>query len=156
MRALLIGTHQPAVTGYIGGENGSQLAFDAFRGQSGAPRPHGPNGLSALGAHSNGKREGWHSLSVKRRIPLSSTNRVDRLRPCCLPWISVLSSSNPVLITDLADLSVREIDLKHVFRRPDHADRGMCTCIENFGSIRAIFIGSDITVIALNIEGQPM
>jgi hypothetical protein len=63
-RPFLIGPHQPAVSGHICGENGGQPAFDAFRGQSGAPQPHGPNGLSALGAHSNGKREHRHSLSV--------------------------------------------------------------------------------------------
>ena len=62
--AFLIGAHKPAVTGDIRGENGGQLAFDAFRGQSGALQPRGPNGSSALGAHSNGKREGFHSLSV--------------------------------------------------------------------------------------------
>jgi hypothetical protein len=28
----------------------------------------------------------------------------------------VLLSSNPILITDLANLSIHEIDLKHVFR----------------------------------------
>src|SRR6266853_3682817 len=73
-RPFLIGPHQPAVSGHICGENGGQPAFDAFRGQSGAPKPHGPNGLSALGAHSNGKREGWHSLSVERPI----SDRLDR------------------------------------------------------------------------------
>src|ERR1700720_3850686 len=41
-----------------GGENGGQPAFDAFHGQSGAPLPHGPNKLSAPGAHSNGERGG--------------------------------------------------------------------------------------------------
>jgi hypothetical protein len=38
--AFLVGTHQSAVTGDIRGENGGQPAFDASRGQSGAPRPH--------------------------------------------------------------------------------------------------------------------
>jgi hypothetical protein len=37
VRALLVGAHKPAVTSHIGGENGGQPAFDAFRGQSGAP-----------------------------------------------------------------------------------------------------------------------
>src|SRR5271156_560310 len=32
--SFLIGTHQSAVTRHVGGENGGQLAFDAFRGQS--------------------------------------------------------------------------------------------------------------------------
>src|ERR1700674_926088 len=36
-RPFLVGTHEPAVTSDIGGENGGQPAFDAFRGQSGAP-----------------------------------------------------------------------------------------------------------------------
>jgi len=62
---FLVGTHEPAVTRDISGEDGGQPAFDAFRGQSGALQPRGPNGSSALGAHSNGKREGYHSLSVR-------------------------------------------------------------------------------------------
>src|ERR1700674_2428173 len=48
-RPFLVSTHKPAVTRDIRGENGGQLAFDAFRGQSGLP-PHGPNGSSALSA----------------------------------------------------------------------------------------------------------
>ena len=36
-RTFFIGTHKPAVTRDIRGENGGQPAFDAFRGQSGAP-----------------------------------------------------------------------------------------------------------------------
>src|ERR1700738_4528968 len=47
-RPFLVRTHEPAVTGDVRIENGAQLAFDAFRGQSGLP-PHGPNGSSALG-----------------------------------------------------------------------------------------------------------
>jgi hypothetical protein len=47
-RPFLVGTYKPTVTGYIGGENGGQPAFDAFRGQSGTPRPQGRNRLSAL------------------------------------------------------------------------------------------------------------
>jgi hypothetical protein len=43
-------------------------AFDPFRGQSGAPQPHGPNGLSALADHSNRKRDGCHSLSAEGRL----------------------------------------------------------------------------------------
>jgi len=35
--ALLIDTHEPPKTGDVGGENGSQPAFDAFRHQSGLP-----------------------------------------------------------------------------------------------------------------------
>jgi hypothetical protein len=48
-RPFLISTHKPAVTGDIRGEYGGQLAFNAFRGQSGLP-PQGPNGSSALSA----------------------------------------------------------------------------------------------------------
>jgi hypothetical protein len=55
--AFLIRCHKTRVARHIGGENGGQPAFDAFRGQSGAPRPHGPKRLSAFGAHSNGKRD---------------------------------------------------------------------------------------------------
>ena len=62
---LLIGAHEGAVPRDIGGESGGQPAFDAFRGQSGAPQPHGANRLSALGAHSNGKRDVGHSPSVR-------------------------------------------------------------------------------------------
>jgi hypothetical protein len=64
-RSFLVGTHQSAVARHIGSENGGQPAFDAFRGQSGTPQPHGPNGLSAFETHSSGKREGWHFLSVR-------------------------------------------------------------------------------------------
>jgi hypothetical protein len=62
--------HETRVARHIGGENGGQPAFDAFRGQSGPLQPHGPNGSSALKPHSNGKREGWHSLSERRSIRL--------------------------------------------------------------------------------------
>ena len=57
---------------------------DAFRGQSGAPQPHGPNRLSALRTHSNGKWQGWHFLSVKPpvwftfSVPLTLRARRDR------------------------------------------------------------------------------
>ena len=34
---FLVGAHKPAVPRDIGGENGGQPAFNAFRGQSGAP-----------------------------------------------------------------------------------------------------------------------
>src|SRR5580693_7158861 len=33
-RPFLVGTHEPAVTRDIGGENGGQPAFDAYRGQA--------------------------------------------------------------------------------------------------------------------------
>jgi hypothetical protein len=62
---FLIQAHQAGVARHISGEDGGQPAFDAFRGQSGAPKPHGPTGLSALRVHSKGKRDGSHSLSVR-------------------------------------------------------------------------------------------
>ena len=65
---ILVHPDQARVAGHISGENGGQPAFEAFRGQSGAPEPHGPIRLSALEAHSNGKSEGGHSLSVERPI----------------------------------------------------------------------------------------
>src|SRR6516164_3782504 len=55
---FLVHAHQPRVACHIGGENGGQPTFDTFRGQSGAPQPHGTNTSSALEAHSSGKREG--------------------------------------------------------------------------------------------------
>ena len=61
---FLISTHKPAVTRDIRGENDSQLAFDAFCGQSDLP-PHGPNGLSALSA--------FYALGP--RLPLSFGER---------------------------------------------------------------------------------
>jgi hypothetical protein len=60
---------------HIGGENGGQPAFDAFRGQSGAPQPHGPNRSSALRGHSTGKRGGCHSLSVRKHPRSPSVTR---------------------------------------------------------------------------------
>jgi hypothetical protein len=71
-RSLLVDTHQARVTCHSGGKNGGQPAFDESCGQSGAPQPHGPNSLSALEAHSNGKSEGGHYLSVERHTPVSA------------------------------------------------------------------------------------
>jgi len=45
---LLVGAYEPAEARDIRGENSGQPAFEALGGQSGAPQPHGPNGLSAL------------------------------------------------------------------------------------------------------------
>ena len=59
-----------------------------------------------------------------------------------------LPSSNPILVTDLADLSICKVDLEHVFRRPDHADRGTCAGIKNFGSVFAVLDRCHISVIA--------
>src|ERR1700730_2750470 len=89
-RPFLIGPHQPAVSGHICGENGGQPAFDAFRGQSGAPQPHGPNGLSALGAHSNGKPEGCHSLLVRRLVArfLYRSRKLSHWRAPIVPFVT--------------------------------------------------------------------
>jgi hypothetical protein len=55
----------PAVPRSIGsGAEGVAPGCDAFRGQSSAPQPHGPNRLSALPAHFNPRREGSHSLRL--------------------------------------------------------------------------------------------
>ena len=35
--ALLVGAHEPRIARHISGENGGQPAFDASRGQGGAP-----------------------------------------------------------------------------------------------------------------------
>ena len=66
-RPLLVRAHQARIARHIGGENGGQPAVDAFRGQSGAPEPQGPNRLSALGAHCTVKAFVWHSLL--KRLP---------------------------------------------------------------------------------------
>ena len=46
---LLVSTHEPAIPGHVSGKNSGQPAFGAFRGQSGASQPHGPNRLSGRG-----------------------------------------------------------------------------------------------------------
>ena len=95
---FLIGAHKPRVACHIGGENGGQLAFDAFRGQSGIPQPHGPNKLSALRTHSNGKWEGWHFLSVKPpvwftfSVPLSAYPAPDEIGSTVGGWGTGLST----------------------------------------------------------------
>jgi hypothetical protein len=56
---------------------------------------------------------------------LRSRSRNEAITDACRPAVralSGLSSSNSVLITDLADLSVREVDLEQVFRGSNHAD----------------------------------
>jgi hypothetical protein len=47
-RPFLVGAHQPRVVRHIGGEDRGQPAFDAFRGQSGAPQPHGPASVTGF------------------------------------------------------------------------------------------------------------
>src|SRR5439155_20781146 len=46
-----------------------------------------------------------------------------------------LSSSNPILVTHLADLAIGEVDLEQIFRGADHTDRGMSADIEDFGTV---------------------
>src|ERR1700740_1256762 len=77
----------------------------------------------------------WHIDAVRGRPP----------HQICTSW---LPSANPVLITNLTDFSVCKIDLEHVFRGPDHADRGVCVGVKDFGCIRAVFARCDINVIA--------
>src|SRR5712671_1504204 len=60
-RPFLVGTHEPTVTCDVRGENGGQLAFDAFRGQGGALQPRGPITSSALSA----------SYALGPRLPFS-------------------------------------------------------------------------------------
>src|SRR5271165_6232343 len=81
-RSFLVRSYEPAITGHIGGENSGQPTFDAFSGQTGTPRPHGPNTNYRLWKrHSNGKRERWYFLFGGWALfPLSSISRVDRLR----------------------------------------------------------------------------
>jgi hypothetical protein len=40
-RAFLVGAYEAAIPGHVSSENGGQPAFDAFRGQSGAPNRMG-------------------------------------------------------------------------------------------------------------------
>jgi hypothetical protein len=61
-----------------------------------------------------------------------------------------------LLITHSIDLAVCKVDLDHVLGGSDEADGGVGTGIEDFGSVTAVFVGRDITIIALYIEGQPM
>jgi hypothetical protein len=73
-------------------------------------------------------------------------------RGCC----HNLSAPNPVLITHSADLAVYKVDLDHVLGGFDEADGSVGAGIEDFGSVAAAFVGRDITIAALYIEGQPM
>src|SRR5438034_3365324 len=60
----------------------------------------------------------------------------------------ILSSSNPILVTHLADLAIDEVDLEQVFRGADHTDRGMSADIEDFGAVGAVLVGRDVTVVS--------
>jgi hypothetical protein len=60
----------------------------------------------------------------------------------------ILSSSNPILITHLADLAIDEVDLEEVFRGADHTERGMGADIEDFGAVSAVLVGRDKAVIS--------
>src|SRR5207302_8709554 len=94
-RAFLIRPHEPAVTRDVRGENGGQLAFDAFRGQGGGLQPLGPNGLSALGvlltvnarASIPFRRAGPLCLALLDAFPARRSKCSDGLgresKPCC-------------------------------------------------------------------------
>src|ERR1700738_2858634 len=75
-RPFLVRAHEPAVTGDIRGKNGGQLAFDAFRGQSGLP-PHGPNGSSALSA--------FYALGPRLPFPFGGIAGLSRFAPSVQP-----------------------------------------------------------------------
>jgi hypothetical protein len=71
-RAFLIGTHKPAVSRDVGGENGGQPAFDASRGQKRCSLNHmRPDRLSAFRRILPTWPRTSHSLSVRRRVPVS-------------------------------------------------------------------------------------
>jgi hypothetical protein len=55
-----VGTHEPAITDHIDCENGGQLAFDAFRGQSGLHR-------TRRMAH-RGKLDTWLTDALKATV----------------------------------------------------------------------------------------
>jgi len=78
--ALLVHAHQPRVARHISGENGGQPAFDASRGQGGAPQPRRPIRSSALRAYSNHEDEAWHSSFTKRRICPRRPGKIGRAR----------------------------------------------------------------------------
>src|SRR6266446_9436994 len=58
-RPFLVDADQPAVARDVRGENGSQPAFDAFRGQSGAPNRRGSR------SQSNSKYASGQSISLR-------------------------------------------------------------------------------------------
>ena len=57
-----------------------QPAFDASRGQGGAPQPRRPIRSSALRAYSNHEDEAWHSSFTKRRICPRRPGKIGRAR----------------------------------------------------------------------------
>src|SRR5262249_19711237 len=66
-RSLLVGAHEPAIARNIGGENGGPPALEAFRGQSRAPQPPGPEKTSALN-HPSPKGELAQSFCRDRHL----------------------------------------------------------------------------------------
>jgi hypothetical protein len=75
VRPLLVRTHKTRTaryiggkTRYIGGKNSGQPAFDEVYDQSGAPQPHRTRRNTGSRAYLNPKREGAHSLQLRRSI----------------------------------------------------------------------------------------
>jgi hypothetical protein len=68
VRPLLVRTHKTRTARYIGGKNSGQPAFDAVYDQSGAPQPHRTRRNTGSRAYLNPKREGAHSLQLRRSI----------------------------------------------------------------------------------------
>jgi hypothetical protein len=64
--------------------------------------------------------------------------------------------SDAVLVARRGDLAVRKVDFEQILRRADRPDRGMRVGVENFGLVSAVLVGRDITIIALDREGQPV
>src|SRR5689334_9751745 len=73
--AFLIRCYKMRVDRRIGGENGGHLNLTRSVAKAVLLNRIGQNGLSALRAHSNGKREGWHFLSVRCPFDLLSWRR---------------------------------------------------------------------------------
>ena len=80
-RPFLIRTHKSRIARRIGGENGGQPAFDAFRGKSGAPNRMGRIDYRLSEAILMVNASGGSSFSGNGAFSLSSIRTVDRLRP---------------------------------------------------------------------------
>src|SRR5690348_14905582 len=65
-------------------------------------------------------------------------------------------AADAVLVANPGDLAIGKIDLEHVFRRADHADRGVAAGVEDFGRVGAVLARRDITIAAVDVEGQPV
>ena len=65
-------------------------------------------------------------------------------------------TADPVLVADFANLAVREVHREHVLRRPNRAERGRRSRVEDLGAVGAALVRRDITLVALDVERQPM